>query len=73
MLQSFADEIGTPVLVISGDTDPLVPPVNGELLERILPHCRHVVVNAGHFVWEDAATEYADLVATWISSDGDLD
>lgn len=73
VLQSFAGEIGTPVLVISGETDPLVPPANGELLERILPHCRHVVVKAGHFVWEDAATEYANLVAAWIRTDGDLD
>ncbi len=50
ILQAFAGKIGTPVLVISGQTDPLVPPANGELLERILPHCRHVVLNAGHFV-----------------------
>jgi pimeloyl-ACP methyl ester carboxylesterase len=71
-LQAFAGEIGTSVLVISGETDPLVPPANGALLERILPHCRHVVVNAGHFVWEDAAPEYADLVAAWIRSGGKI-
>lgn len=72
IMQAFAGAIATPVLVISGERDPLVPPANGELLKRILQHCRHVTVKAGHFVWEDAATEYADLVTEWIRNDGNI-
>ncbi|UYY58080.1 alpha/beta fold hydrolase [Sphingomonas sp. S2-65] len=70
MLQGIAESIRTPVLVLSGRTDPLVPPANGDLLERILPNCRHLILESGHFVWEDAADDYARHVASWIASNG---
>ncbi|WP_079520190.1 alpha/beta hydrolase [Luteibacter sp. 22Crub2.1] len=58
--------IKTPVLAISGSDDPFVPPSNGEFLRDNLPHCKAEVVEAGHFVWEDASTTYARLVSNWI-------
>jgi pimeloyl-ACP methyl ester carboxylesterase len=70
VLQDLAKSIRTPVLVLSGRNDPLVPPANGELLERLLPHCRHEVLESGHFVWEDAADDYARLVTDWIRTSG---
>lgn len=70
VLQDVAKTIRTPVLVISGRTDPLVPPANGELLQRLLPHCRHEILQSGHFVWEDAADECARLVTDWIRTNG---
>lgn len=73
VLQGFAGEIRTPVLVISGSDDPLVPPSNGALLERLIPHCRHEILNSGHFVWEDAADEYSSLVSAWIRTGGQID
>jgi pimeloyl-ACP methyl ester carboxylesterase len=30
-----------------------------------LPHSELRVVDAGHFIWEDAADEYAALVNAW--------
>jgi pimeloyl-ACP methyl ester carboxylesterase len=29
------------------------------------PHSELRVVDAGHFIWEDAADEYAELVNAW--------
>jgi pimeloyl-ACP methyl ester carboxylesterase len=38
-----------PVLVLSGDLDPVLPPARGEQVVRSLPNARHVVVpGAGH-------------------------
>jgi pimeloyl-ACP methyl ester carboxylesterase len=70
LLQRLLGSIETPVLVLSGRTDPLVPPSNGDLLEHLLPHCRHEVLEAGHFAWEDAADDYARAVSDWVRSQG---
>ena len=69
ILAGLLPSIQTPTLVISGKDDPIVPPANGQFLADRLPHCRAEVVDAGHFVWEDAAVTYADLVSKWISGD----
>jgi pimeloyl-ACP methyl ester carboxylesterase len=65
-LQALLPMVTTPVLVISGRDDPIVPPANGELLARNLPHAAHRVFDAGHFVWEDDAAGYMDAVSAWI-------
>jgi pimeloyl-ACP methyl ester carboxylesterase len=44
-----------------------VPLVNAEYLHERLPHSELHVVDAGHFIWEDAADEYAQLVTAWWS------
>jgi len=67
ILAGLLPSIQTPTLVISGKDDPIVPPANGQFLADRLPHCRAEVVDAGHFVWEDAADTYAELVSGWIS------
>jgi hypothetical protein len=43
----------------------VVPPANAEFLEERLPNVQLVVVDAGHFVWEEQADEYASLIADW--------
>lgn len=60
-------EIRTPVLVIGGRRDEVVPPVNAEYLHERLPASRLALVDSGHFTWEDAADEYASLVTGWWS------
>jgi len=58
--------IQTPVLVIYGSHDPLVPPENADILGRSLPHVRFNPLDAGHFAWEEKADEYAAAVRSWI-------
>lgn len=67
ILRDLLPTIETPVLVVSGKNDPIVPPVNGDFLAAGLPKSRHIVLEAGHFVWEDAPGDYAALVRSWIS------
>ena len=64
-LRDLLPEIQTPVQVIAGARDPVVPPVNAEFLHQRLPHSKLDIIDAGHFTWEDAADEYAALVTSW--------
>jgi pimeloyl-ACP methyl ester carboxylesterase len=58
-------QIDTPVEIINGRRDRVVPPVNAEYLHDRLPRAKLDLIDAGHFIWEDAADEYASLVTTW--------
>ncbi|MGD0923882.1 MAG: alpha/beta hydrolase [Streptosporangiaceae bacterium] len=60
-------EINTPVLIIEGRRDRVVPLSNAEFLDKRLPNSKLVVVEAGHFVWEERADEYASLIADWVA------
>jgi pimeloyl-ACP methyl ester carboxylesterase len=42
-----------------------VPLVNAEFLHERLPLSKLAVIDRGHFLWEDAAAEYAALVSAW--------
>jgi pimeloyl-ACP methyl ester carboxylesterase len=64
-LRGVLPGIDTPVQIIQGRRDTAVPPVNAEYLHERLPHSELHFVNATHFVWEDAADEYAALVTEW--------
>jgi len=57
--------IQTPVQLIAGQRDPVVPPVNAEFLHERLPKSKLDIIDAGHFTWEDGADEYAALVTSW--------
>jgi pimeloyl-ACP methyl ester carboxylesterase len=66
-LRDLLPEIQTPVQIIAGARDPVVPPVNAEFLHERLPKSKLDIIDAGHFTWEDAADEYAALVTSWWS------
>jgi len=65
-LRALLPTIDTPVQVLYGRRDPLVPPENGELLGRSLPHVLVVALDSGHFAWQDTAAEYGAAVRKWI-------
>jgi pimeloyl-ACP methyl ester carboxylesterase len=65
VLSALLPQIGTPVQIIAGAHDTEVPLANAEFLRQRLPHSRLEVIDAGHFTWEDAAAEYAELVTSW--------
>lgn len=58
--------IQTPVLSIWGAHDPLVPPENADVLNKSLPRTRSLLLDSGHFVWEDRAEEYAAAILEWV-------
>ena len=65
VLRDVLTQIQTPVQIIAGRRDIIVPPVNAEYLHERLPHSEVHLVDCTHFVWEDAADEYAALVTAW--------
>jgi pimeloyl-ACP methyl ester carboxylesterase len=69
ILAELLPRIQTPVQIIAGARDDAVPPVNGEFLRERLPKAKLDFIDTGHFVWEDAAGEYAALVTSWWGRD----
>jgi pimeloyl-ACP methyl ester carboxylesterase len=67
VLGDLLPEIQTPVEIIAGKRDPVVPPVNAEFLHERLPKSKLDVLEVGHFTWEDGADKYAALVTSWWS------
>jgi pimeloyl-ACP methyl ester carboxylesterase len=62
VLAALLPQISTPVTIINGRNDPVVPVANAEFLHERLPDSRLAIVDAGHFVWEEAPAEYASIV-----------
>jgi pimeloyl-ACP methyl ester carboxylesterase len=62
VLAELLPRIATPVTIINGRHDRVVPLANAEFLDERLPTSRLVVVEAGHFVWEEAPAEYASII-----------
>jgi pimeloyl-ACP methyl ester carboxylesterase len=62
VLAELLPEIATPVTIINGRHDRVVPLANAEFLDERLPVSRLAVIDAGHFIWEEAPAEYASIV-----------
>jgi len=65
VLCKLLPNIRTPVLIIAGRQDPIVPLINAEFLHERLPLSKLAVLDTGHYTWEDAADDYAALVTGW--------
>jgi pimeloyl-ACP methyl ester carboxylesterase len=65
ILRDLLPTIQTPVLILSGAKDRVVPPANAEFLHQRLPKSKLDFIDAGHFIWEDGADQYAALVTSW--------
>jgi pimeloyl-ACP methyl ester carboxylesterase len=70
VLAELLPQITTSVTLINGRHDPVVPLVNAEFLDERLPNSRLVIIEAGHFVWEEAPAEYASAILASITASG---
>ena len=61
-LAELLPQITTPVTIIAGLHDRVVPLANAQFLDDRLPTSRVVIVDAGHFVWEEASKKYAAII-----------
>ncbi len=68
-LTELLPEIATPVTIINGSHDRVVPVTNAEFLDERLPNSRVALIDAGHFVWEEAPAEYAAIILDSITGD----
>lgn len=67
LLAGLLPQIFTPVQIITGRKDPIVPVANAEFLHARLPNSRLDVLNTGHLAWEEASDEYGAIIAAWVS------
>lgn len=70
-LSNLADKLSsikTPVQIVCGRDDPLVPMANQEFLHERLPNSRMDLLPAGHFAWEEVPDLYGDVLISWLSS-----
>ena len=67
-LSKLLPQITVPVTIINGRHDRVVPLANAEFLNKRLPTSRLEVIDAGHFVWEEAPTEYASTILESITN-----
>ena len=65
VLRDLLPTIRTPVQIIAGRRDRVVPQANADFLHERLPLSRLALLDTGHWAWEDAADEYAALVGAW--------
>ncbi len=70
-LPVLAERLGgirTPVQIIAGRHDSLVPPSNAEFLHARLPDSKLDILETDHFAWEDGADDYLELTRSWIQA-----
>ena len=70
-LPGLAERLGdirTPVQIIAGRHDPLVPPSNAEFLHARLAASKLDILDTGHFTWEDGSDDYLELARSWIAA-----
>jgi pimeloyl-ACP methyl ester carboxylesterase len=61
-LAELLPQIETPVTIVNGRHDRVVPLANAEFLDARLPNSRVVIIEGGHFIWEEAPAEYAAAI-----------
>jgi pimeloyl-ACP methyl ester carboxylesterase len=62
VLAGLLPQITVPVTIINGRHDRVVPVANAEFLDQRLPASRLVIIDAGHFVWEEEPATYAAAI-----------
>jgi pimeloyl-ACP methyl ester carboxylesterase len=65
VLRDLLPTIETPVQIISGRRDTVVPTVNADFLHERLPVSKLDLIDTKHWAWEDTADEYAAIVTGW--------
>ena len=61
-LAGLLPQVTVPVTIINGRHDRVVPLANAEFLDLRLSTSRLVIIDAGHFLWEEAPAKYASTV-----------
>jgi len=69
LLDERLGQIQTPILVIAGKNDPIVPPANNQLLADRLPRNRLSLLDAAHRVWEEATENYSSQLMSWFGGE----
>jgi poly(3-hydroxyoctanoate) depolymerase len=55
-------QLRQPTLILAGDDDPIVPPVNARIMARLIPRARLHIVSGGHLMLLTEGVQVASLV-----------
>ena len=69
-LAELLPQITTPVTIITGRNDRVVPLVNAKFLDERLPDSHLEILDAGPFVWEEALGQYGSIILEWVTGSG---
>jgi pimeloyl-ACP methyl ester carboxylesterase len=69
-LAEMLPRISVPVTVIGALNDRVVPLANAEYLHQRIPNSRLVVLDSGHFAWEESSAEYAKVIVDAVDGTG---
>ncbi|NIB40503.1 alpha/beta fold hydrolase [Pseudomaricurvus alkylphenolicus] len=62
-----AHQIVAPTLVISGDDDPLIPPINSKILSKVIPNAKlEIIEGAGHLAVVDEMHLVGPMLAKFL-------
>jgi pimeloyl-ACP methyl ester carboxylesterase len=62
--------IAAPTLILSGQKDPVVPPINAKILAARIPNsCVELLPEAGHLLLMERAPQCADLISNFIRTE----
>lgn len=65
--ESRIPDIQVPALVISGEDDKIVPVVDSEKLNSLIPNSKlHLIPEIGHLPHEEAPEQFLEIVFSWI-------
>jgi pimeloyl-ACP methyl ester carboxylesterase len=67
VLAELLSGLTTPVTIVNGRHDPVVPITNAQFLDSRLPTSRLVALDAAHFIWEEAPDAYAAAIVESIT------
>jgi poly(3-hydroxyalkanoate) depolymerase len=62
-------QLRQPTLILAGDDDPIVPPINARVMARLIPHARLSIVNGGHLLLLTEKEQVAPLVYQFLRGD----
>ena len=60
--------IRQPTLILHGDEDPLVPPVNAKIMHRLIPHSKLYIFHDGHLGLGTSAQELAQVIDQFLTA-----
>src|SRR5438270_3180261 len=63
----WLSKLRQPTLVMHGDDDPLVPVVNGKIMQRLIPHAKLYIFHDGHLGLGTSAQELAQVVDQFLT------
>ena len=73
VLAGLLPQLHVPVTVVSGRHDHVVPLTNATYVTDRAPHARSIVLDAGHFLWEEVPDQYAAAVLDTIRTNPTID